>query len=200
MAAGCVPKVDRTVRVTIRIFRAQLALRSLAGRELLVRVGCCPMFEYGYGLLARVEGNWDQARRHYATAVNGFIALGTPVPERAALGGLGRCHEADGDTTAAQARYEAALELGRRLGEPAVTASALEGLARLAVTAGDDDAFAARFVEAAGVRRWFHRPAPPHERDDMTHVTHNPDAGGPRPRAHPSDCPQMGVSAPLGSF
>jgi tetratricopeptide (TPR) repeat protein len=129
---------------------------------------------YGYGLLAHVEGNWDQARRHYTTAVDGFIALGTPVPEGAALAGLGRCHEADGDTTAAQTRYQEALELGRRLGEPAVTASALEGLARLALTAGDRDAATAGSVEAAGIRTRFHRPAPPHERDDMTHFPSQP--------------------------
>jgi predicted ATPase/DNA-binding SARP family transcriptional activator len=129
---------------------------------------------YGYGLLAHVEGNWDQARRYYATAVDGFTALGTPVPEGAALAGLGCCHEADGDTTAARARYQEALELGRRLGEPAVTASALEGLARLALAAGDRDASTARSVEAAGIRTRFHRPAPPHERDDMTHSTQKP--------------------------
>jgi hypothetical protein len=104
--------------------------------------------------------------------VDGFIALGTPVPEGAALAGLGRCHEADGDTTAAQARYQEALALGRGLGEPAVTAPALEGLARLALTAGDRDAFTARSVEAVGIRTRFHRPAPPHERDDMTRFVH----------------------------
>lgn len=48
---------------------------------------------YGYGLLAHVEEDWDQARRYLATAVDGFIALGTPVPEGAALAGSGRCHE-----------------------------------------------------------------------------------------------------------
>ena len=61
---------------------------------------------YGYGLLAHVDGAWDQARRHYAIAVDGFIDLGTPVLEGVALAGLGRCHEADGDTAAAQARYQ----------------------------------------------------------------------------------------------
>ena len=57
---------------------------------------------YGYGLLAHVDGDWDQARRHYAIAVDGFIDLGTPVPEGVALAGLGRCDEADGDTAAAK--------------------------------------------------------------------------------------------------
>ena len=56
---------------------------------------------YGYGLLAHVDGDWDEARRHYAIAVDGFIDLGTPVLEGVALAGLGRCHEADGDTAAA---------------------------------------------------------------------------------------------------
>jgi tetratricopeptide (TPR) repeat protein len=125
---------------------------------------------YGYGLLAHVDGNWEQAGRHYAIAVDGFIELDTPVPEGVALAGLGRCHEADGDTDAARARYAEALELGRRLGAPSVTASALEGLARLALDAGDRSTAAARFVEAAGIRERFHRPAPPHERDDLEHL------------------------------
>jgi predicted ATPase/tetratricopeptide (TPR) repeat protein len=129
---------------------------------------------YGYGLLAHVDQNWDQARRHYAVAVDGFIHLGTAVPEGVALAGLARCHEADGDTTAAQARYSEALELGRRLGEPSVTASALEGLARLAWAAGDRAAAAARFVEAGGIRDRFHRPAPPHERNDLQQLVHRP--------------------------
>jgi tetratricopeptide (TPR) repeat protein len=127
---------------------------------------------YGYGLLAHVDGDWDQATRHYAIAVDGFIDLGTPVLEGAALAGLGRCHEAGGDTAAAQARYQEALELGRRLGEPSVTASALEGLARLALAAGDGATATARFVEAAGIRERLHRPAPPHELDDLNHLVH----------------------------
>ena len=129
---------------------------------------------YGYGLLAHVDGDWDLARRHYAVAVDGFIDLGTPVWEGIALAGLGRCDEADGDTAAAESRYQEALELGRRLGEPAVTATALEGLARLAVAAGDRAAASARFVEAAVIRERFHRPAPPHERDDLKHLATAP--------------------------
>ena len=127
---------------------------------------------YGYGLLAHVHGDWDEARRYYAVAVDGFIELATPVLEGVALVGLGRCDEADGDTAAAQARYSEALELGRRLGEPAVTASALEGLGRLAFTEGDRDDAAVRGNEAATIRVRFHRPAPPHERDDITHLAH----------------------------
>ena len=73
-----------------------------------------------------------------------------------------------------KARYQEALELGRRLGEPAVTASALEGLARLALAAGDRAAATARFVEAAVIRERFHRPAPPHERDDLKHLATAP--------------------------
>jgi predicted ATPase/tetratricopeptide (TPR) repeat protein len=124
----------------------------------------------GYGLLAHVDGAWDQARQHYAIAVDGFIDLGTPVLEGVALAGMGRCHEADGDIAAAQARYEGALELGRRLGEPSVTASALEGLARLALAAGDGDSASARYAEASAIRERFHRPAPPHERADLEHL------------------------------
>jgi tetratricopeptide (TPR) repeat protein len=122
---------------------------------------------YGYGLLAHVDGAWDEARPYYAAAVEGFIGLGTPVPQGVALAGLGRCDEADGDTTAAQARYREALTLGRRLGEPGVIASALEGLARLDLTSGDHRTGTARFDEAAAVRERFHRPAPPHERRDL---------------------------------
>ena len=48
-----------------------------------------------------------------------------------------------------------------------VTASALEGLARLASAGGDPVTASARFVEAAGIRDRFHRPAPPHERDNL---------------------------------
>lgn len=126
---------------------------------------------YGYGLLAHVAQDWPEARRRYETAVEGFIALGTPVPQGVALVGLGRCDEADGDTQAAQARYQEALDLGRRLGEPGVTAAALEGLGRLAFADGDKAAAAARFDEAAGIRDRFHRPAPPHERRDLADLS-----------------------------
>jgi tetratricopeptide (TPR) repeat protein len=122
---------------------------------------------YGYALLAHVEGAWDEARRHYAVAVDGFIDLGTPVHQGVAVAGLGRCHEAAGDLSAAQDRYQEALDLGRRLGEPSVTASALEGLTRIALAAGDRATATARWVEAAGIRERFHRPAPPHERDAL---------------------------------
>jgi predicted ATPase/DNA-binding SARP family transcriptional activator len=130
--------------------------------------------EYGYGLLAHVDGSWDQARRHYATALDGFVHLGTPVWEGIALAGLGRCDEADGDTAVALARYQEALELGRRLGEPSVTASALEGFARLALVAGDPATATARFVEATGIRERFHRPAPPHECEDLKNLVPAP--------------------------
>jgi hypothetical protein len=129
---------------------------------------------YGYGLLAHVDRDWDHARRHFVSAVDGFIGLATPAPAGIALAGLGRCDEADGDTLAALARYEEALALGRRLGEPAVTASSLEGLARLAVAAGDRATATARFVDAAGIRERFQRPAPPHERDDLKHLVYAP--------------------------
>jgi hypothetical protein len=51
-----------------------------------------------------------------------------------------------------------------------VTASALEGLARLASATGDRATATALFAEAAGVRERFHRPAPPHEREDSEHL------------------------------
>jgi predicted ATPase/tetratricopeptide (TPR) repeat protein len=129
---------------------------------------------YGYGLLAHVDGGWDQARRHYGAAVNGFIDLETPMFQGVALAALGRCHEAEGNTAAAHARYSEALDLGRRLSEPGVTASALEGLARLSLAVGDRATATARFAEAAGLRERFHRPAPPHERDDLNHLVSAP--------------------------
>jgi predicted ATPase/tetratricopeptide (TPR) repeat protein len=137
---------------------------------------------YGYGLLAHVDGDWDQARRHYAAAVEGFTVLGTPVLEGVALAGLGRCDEADGDTAAAQARYDAALAVGRRLGEPSVTASALEGLARLASAANDQATATTHLAKAIGVREQFHRPAPPHERNDLERRAHVPRARNVRPQ------------------
>ena len=129
---------------------------------------------YGYGLLAHVAQDWGEARRHYESAVQGFIGLGTPVPQGAALAGLGRCDEAEGDTITAEARYQEALDLGRRLGEPGVTAAALEGLGRLALAAGDRDTATARIDEAVGIRDRFHRPAPPHERRDLAQLTSAP--------------------------
>ena len=129
---------------------------------------------YGYGLLAHVSGDWERARQHYEVAVDAFIDLGTPVYEGIVLAGLGRCEEAHANTAAAQARYQEALEVGRRLGEPSVTASALEGLARLSLLAGDRGTATARFDEAAGIRDRFHRPPPPHERDDLKHFVQSP--------------------------
>ena len=40
------------------------------------------------------------------------------------------------------------------------------------------DAATARFVEAAGIREQFHRPAPPHERDDLKHARWQQPGGG----------------------
>jgi hypothetical protein len=125
---------------------------------------------YGNGLISHVKGDWAQAGRSYATAVDGFVDLGTPVFQGIALAGLGRCNEAVGDAMTARDRYDQALEIGRRLGEPSVTASALEGLARLASAAGDGASASALFAEASGIRERFHRPAPPHERKDLEQV------------------------------
>ena len=46
---------------------------------------------YGYGLLAHVDESWEEARRYYAAAVDGFIGLGTPVPQGVALAGRMIC-------------------------------------------------------------------------------------------------------------
>ena len=87
--------------------------------------------------------------------------------------------EADGDTLQPKPGYSEALEVGGRLGEPSVTASALEGLARLALAAGDRVTAIARFAEAAGIRERSHRPAPPHERDDLNRLIHTPRCSSP---------------------
>jgi tetratricopeptide (TPR) repeat protein len=123
---------------------------------------------YGYGLLAEVAGDWTDARRHYALAVTRFERLGTPVMMGVALAGLGRCDEAEGEVDAATAHFQDALDLGRRLGEPSVTAAAMEGLARLARDRQDLDEAGRLIHEATEIRERFHRPAPPHERRELT--------------------------------
>ena len=123
---------------------------------------------YGYGLLAHVDQEWTIARRHYGTAVDGFVGLATPVMEGVALNGLARCDEADGALEAATAGYENALTVGRRLGEPGVTAAALEGLARMADAVGDRSQATRLLHEATDIRARFNRPAPPHERRDLS--------------------------------
>ncbi|HJQ88410.1 MAG TPA: BTAD domain-containing putative transcriptional regulator [Propionibacteriaceae bacterium] len=123
---------------------------------------------YGYGLLAHVDQEWTIARRHYGTAVDGFVGLATPVMEGVALNGLARCDEADGALEAATAGYENALTVGRRLGEPGVTAAALEGLARMADAVGDRSQATRLLHEATDIRTRFNRPAPPHERRDLS--------------------------------
>ena len=122
---------------------------------------------YGYGLLAHTEGDWQEARRRYADALDGFAQLGTPVPRGLALAGLARCDEAEGDLASAGQRYEEVLATGRRMGEQSLTAMALEGLARLAAGRGDDRTAHELAAEASRVRATSGRPAPPHERREM---------------------------------
>lgn len=125
---------------------------------------------FGYGLLARVRGDWPEARRQFAEAVDGFVVLGTPVPEGLALANVARCDEAEGRDDPAAERYQAALAIGRRAGEPGLTASALEGLGRLAARRGDRNEAEKLIGEAGDLRTRFGRPAPPHERDDLAGV------------------------------
>ena len=122
---------------------------------------------YGYGLLAEVAGDWDDARRHYDGAVPQFERLGTPVWVGVALTGLGRCDEAQVKVDAAAGHYLEALALGRRLGEPSVTAASIEGLSRLARNRHDLEEADRLLHEATEIRRRFHRPAPPHERREF---------------------------------
>lgn len=122
---------------------------------------------YGYGLLAHTDGDWQEARRRYQDAFDGFARLGTPVPQGLALAGVARCDEAEHDLVTARRRYEDVLATGRRMGEQSLTAMALEGLARLAAGRGDDGTAHTLAREASRVRATSCRPAPPHERRDM---------------------------------
>ncbi|MFC4783940.1 AfsR/SARP family transcriptional regulator [Nocardioides sp. MAHUQ-72] len=122
---------------------------------------------YGYGLLALVREDWDEARGELTEAHLGFGALGTPVPQGLALAGVARCDEAARDTSSAQSRYEEVLATGRAAGEPALVGTALEGLCRLALARGDLADAAALLEEATRVREHSARPAPPHERRDL---------------------------------
>lgn len=126
---------------------------------------------YGYGLLAHTDGDWREARRRYADALEGFILLGTPVPQGLALAGLARCDEAEGHLISARQQYEDVLETGRRVGEQSLTAVALEGLARLAAGRGEDRTAHDLASEASRVRTASGRPAPPHERLDMADLS-----------------------------
>lgn len=125
---------------------------------------------YGYGLLAQVGGQWDQARAWFMEAYAGFGELGTPVSQGMALAGLARCDQAAGDAAAAGARYEELLELGRRVGEPGLTSTALEGLCRLAVDRGDHALAATLYDEATELRSSSARPSAPHELRDLEGV------------------------------
>lgn len=125
---------------------------------------------YGYGLMAQVAGDWEQARAWYTTARGGFHALGTPVPEGLALAGLARCDEADGDLAAAQVSYRHVLAVSDQVGEPSLRAMALEGLARLAVAADHVEQAQELLAQASTVRSERSRPAPPHEHRDLSRV------------------------------
>ena len=129
---------------------------------------------YGYGLLAHVDGDWDEATTALRDRGGRVHRPRHPVWEGVALAGLGRCDEADGDTPAAASPVPGSAGTGPPARRTGVTASALEGLARLALAAGDRATATARFVEAADIRERFHRPAPPHERDDLKHLVHAP--------------------------
>ena len=98
----------------------------------------------------------------------GFALLGTPVPEGLSLAGLARCDEADGDLESAVARFEQSLTAGRSVGEPGLVATSLESLARLTSARGEQDEARRLLAEAARVRESSARPAPPHERRDMS--------------------------------
>ena len=55
-----------------------------------------------------------------------------------------------------------------------MTAAALEGLARLADARGDRSQATRLLQEATDIRARFHRPAPPHERRDLSALAATP--------------------------
>ena len=122
--------------------------------------------DYGHGLLATCEDDWDEARRRMTAARGGFRALGTPMPEALALAGLARCDEVAGRVAEADEGYHQVLTAGRTVGEPGLVATALEGLARLAAAREDHTSARKLAAEAAQVRESASRPAPPYERFD----------------------------------
>jgi predicted ATPase/DNA-binding SARP family transcriptional activator len=125
---------------------------------------------YGYGLSARINGDWQRAREQFDIALPGFDRLGTPVMSGLAMAALARCDESDDALHSAQERYEQVLEIGDAVLEPALVATALEGLARVhAATERHDDARA--LLQRAGtIRITRNRPAPPHERADLANL------------------------------
>jgi predicted ATPase/DNA-binding SARP family transcriptional activator len=122
---------------------------------------------FGHGLLARIRGDWQEARQYFADAVDAFAALGTPVPEGLALAAVARCDEEDRREEEAMQHYHAAIAIGRRAGEPGLTATGLEGLGRVALAQGHGSQADELIAEAAELRVRFGRPAPPHERADL---------------------------------
>jgi predicted ATPase len=122
---------------------------------------------YGRGLMAQVEGDWGRARREYLSALEGFVSLGTPVPQGLAKAGLARCDEAEGNLHAAQDGYRQVLSISHEAGEPSLTATALEGLGRIQWALGGVEEAKRLLAEAAAVRAERCRPAPPHERRDL---------------------------------
>ena len=122
---------------------------------------------YGFGLSARINGDWQRAREQFDIAVPGFDRLGTPVMSGLAMAGLARCDEHDGALRSAQERYEQVLQIGETALEPALVATALEGLARIHAATGRTDDVPALLERAHAVRVSRNRPAPPHERADL---------------------------------
>ena len=129
---------------------------------------------YGYALLARVAGDWTQARARYGAALAGFEELGTPVPVGLALTGLGRCDEADGLLDEARERFERARDIGDTAGEPHLVAAGLEGLARIAAAGDSPEALVearALLAQADVVREHGGRPRAPYERAELAGLT-----------------------------
>jgi predicted ATPase/DNA-binding SARP family transcriptional activator len=123
--------------------------------------------DYGYALLAQLNGDWDTARSGFTAALDGFDQLGTPVVKGLAIAGLARCDEATGDTESAERRYTDALQIGKAAGEPGLAAAALDGLARIAAARHDDMRAAELTRQADKIRARSHRPTPPYE-----HIQH----------------------------
>ena len=124
-----------------------------------------PVAALGEGLLARQRGEYDAARRHYATAQR--LAGAQPDWTAAAWSGLAFVEEHDGAVERAEALHLRAYHLAGEAGVSRAVATAMEGLACTAVARGDTVRAAALLNTAQRWRRSRHVPPTPAEQHDI---------------------------------
>ena len=127
----------------------------------------------GQGDLARLRGNSDQARDHYAAALTRMSETETPDWAAIALNGLGRLDLEHGDLDTALRRYTRAWRLVSTGQEPTnrAAATALEGLAAVATVRGQHRAARRLLTAAARWRQERNWPASPLELRDIEAAT-----------------------------